>query len=94
LIIVGNITALIIIGNIPHHDNQSFSIGSQLDLKAIVAQSNYSCTRGLQNGKLKHNNLELLELSEFVKSLHLHAVYLSNPSILQTTAKSEQELVL
>jgi hypothetical protein len=51
-------------------------------------------TRGLQNGEIKHNSLELLELSEFVKSLHLGAVCLLMPSILRTTAKSEQALAL
>jgi hypothetical protein len=71
-----------------------FSIGSQLDLKTTVGQSKSSRTRGLQNGEIKHNSLELLELSEFVKSLHLGAVCLLNPSILRTAAKSKQALAL
>jgi hypothetical protein len=71
-----------------------FLIGSQLDLKTTVAQSKYSCTRCLQNGEIKHNSLELLELSDFVKSLHLGAMCLLNPSILRTTTKSDKALVL
>jgi hypothetical protein len=71
-----------------------FSTGSPLDFKTTVGQLKPSRTRGLQNGEIKHNSLELLELSEFVKSLHLGAVCLLIPSILRTTAKSEQALAL
>jgi hypothetical protein len=69
-----------------------FSTGSPLDFKTTVGQLKPSRTRGLQNGEIKHNSLELLELSEFVKSLHLGAVCLLIPSIFRTTAKSEQAL--
>jgi hypothetical protein len=71
-----------------------FSTGSPLDFKTTVGQLKPSRTPGLQNGEIKHNSLELLELSEFVKSLHLGALCLLIPSILRTTAKSEQALAL
>jgi hypothetical protein len=71
-----------------------FSTRSQLDFKTTVGELKPSRTRGLQNGEIKHNSLELLELSEFVKLLHLGVLCLLNPSILRTTAKSEKELAL